>query len=638
MALVNFTNLDFDQIKFSIKDYLRSNSNFTDYDFEGSNLSQIIDLLAYNTYISSYNANMVSNEVFIDSATLRENVVSLARNIGYIPRSRKAAKATISFFIDTTPFPTNPITLTLRKGLVCTSASQFGDQNFTFCTLEDVTVPVVNGIASFDNVEIYEGSYITNNFTVSSENPGPPQRYILNNANIDTSSIRVLIQDSQIITNLTKYNFSNDLFDINSESRIFFLQEVEDQRYELIFGDGIFGKKLLANNIIQVSYLITNGENGNGVQGFTFAGRIADNNGNLISDRISAITTVSSSEGGNEIESVASVKNYSTRLFSSFNRAVTAADYEVLIPKIYPETQSVSVFGGEDLDPPEFGKVFITIKPFYGPFLSRTIKDNLKNILRKYSVAGIVPEILDLKYIYVEYKTTAYYNTNKAPGSDYVRSLIAQNINQYSESTELNKYGAKFKYSKFQKIVDDSHESVTSNITVVSIRRDLRAVLNQFADYEICYGNSFHIKNTNGYNIKSSGFNVRGIEGTVYLSDMPISNTDGEMFLFKLESPTNPKIIKTKVGTIKYDKGEILLSPIYITATEKTSGGEPIVEISASPESNDVIGKQDLYLQLDINNSSLDMLSDEISSGADTSGTTHKATTSYSTDEIFVRK
>lgn len=236
MALVNFTNLDFDQIKFSIKDYLRSNSNFTDYDFEGSNLSQIIDLLAYNTYISSYNANMVSNEVFIDSATLRENVVSLARNIGYIPRSRKAAKATISFFIDTTPFPTNPITLTLRKGLVCTSASQFGDQNFTFCTLEDITVPVVNGLASFDNVEIYEGSYITNNFIVSSENPGPPQRYILNNANIDTSSIRVLIQDAQTptSTNKVKYNFSNNLFNIDSESRIFFLQEVEDQRYELI--------------------------------------------------------------------------------------------------------------------------------------------------------------------------------------------------------------------------------------------------------------------------------------------------------------------------------------------------------------------------------------------------------------------
>lgn len=638
MSLVNFTNLDFDQIKFSIKDYLRSNSNFSDYDFEGSNLSQIIDVLAYNTYISSYNANMVSNEVFIDSATLRENVVSLARNIGYVPRSRKAPRAVVSFFVDASPFPTNPITLTLRKGIVATTSSRFGDQNYTFCLLDDVTVPVVNGIASFNNVEIYEGSYITTNFTVSSENPAPPQRYILPNANIDTSSIRVLVKTSPVINSVTKFNLSEDLFEINSESRVFFIQEIEDQRYELIFGDGIFGKKLDANNIIEASYLITNGEVANGVQNFTFAGRIVDNNNNLIADRISALTTISPAEGGNEIESVSSIKNYSTRIFSSFNRAVTATDYEALIPKIYPEAQSVSVFGGEDLEPPQYGKVFITIKPFYGPFLPRTIKENLKNKLRRYSVAGIVPEIMDLKYLYVEHKTTAYYNTNSAPSADYVKSLISKNVSDYANSIELNKYGARFKYSKFQKIIDDSHESVTSNITVITIRRDLRAVLNQFADYEICFGNSFFLKNSTGYNIKSSGFNVRGVEGVVYLSDLPKSETTGEIFLFKLESQSNPVVIQNNVGTIDYVKGEILLSPIYFTGTSKTSGGEPIIEISVAPSSNDVIGKQDLYLQLDINNSSIDMLADEISSGADISGTLYKTTTSYTTEEFLVRE
>ena len=638
MSLVNFTNLDFDQIKSSIKDYLRSNSNFTDYDFEGSNLSQIIDILAYNTYITSYNANMISNEVFIDSATLRENVVSLARNIGYVPRSRTAARAVVSFFVDATPFPTNPITLTLKKGLVCTSSSRFGDQNYTFCILDDITVPVVNGIASFNNVNIYEGTYITTNFTVQAENPSPPQRYILNNANVDSSSIRVLVRQNQLINSITKFNLSDNLFELNSESRVYFLQEVEDQRYELIFGDGVFGKKLEAGNIIEASYLITNGESGNGVQNFTFAGRIVDNNDNVIFDRISAVTTNNISEGGNEIESVNSIKNYSTRLYSSFNRAVTATDYETLIPKIYPETQSVSVFGGEDLDPPEYGKVYITIKPFFGPFVPSSIKDNLKNKLRKYSVAGIVPEILDLKYLYVEYKTTAYYNTNLAPSADYVKPLILKNISDYTNSTELNKYGARFKYSKFQKIIDDSHESVTSNITVVTMRRDLRAVLNQFADYEICYGNSFFVKNDLGYNIRSSGFNVRGVEGVVYLSDVPTSETGGDIFLFKLESPTTPRVIKNKVGTVDYLKGEILLSPIYITGTSKTSGGEPIIEISVSPDSNDIIGKQDLYLQLDINNSSIDMLSDDISSGSDISGTTYKATTSYTEDEILVRE
>jgi hypothetical protein len=638
MSLVNFTNLDFDQIKSSIRDYLRSNSNFTDYDFEGSNLSQIIDVLAYNTYISSYNANMVSNEVFIDSATLRENVVSLARNIGYVPRSRKSAKAVVSFFIDTTPFPTNPITLTLNRGLVCTSASRFGDQNYTFCILDDVTVPVVNGIASFNNVEIYEGTYITSNFTVTAENPSPPQRYILGNSNVDTASIRVSVTTSQIVGATTKFNLSEDLFEINSESKVFFIQEIEDQRYELIFGDGIFGKKLDANNVINLNYLITNGERGNGVQDFTFAGRIVDNNGNLIADRISALSTISPSEGGNEIESVTSIKNFSTRIFSSFNRAVTASDYESLIPKIYPEAQSVSVFGGEDLTPPQYGKVFITIKPFYGPFLPRTIKENLKNKLRKYSVAGIVPEILDLKYLYVEYDTTAYYNTNSAPSADFVKTIVSRNISEYANSIDLNKYGARFKYSKFQKIVDDSHESITSNITVVTIRRDLRPVLNQFADYEICFGNSFFIRNSTGFNIKSSGFNVRGVDGTVYISDLPRSDTEGDMFLFKLDSQSTATIIQNNIGTIDYKKGEILLSPIQITGTSKFRGGEPIIEIATSPDSNDVIGKQDLYLQLDINNSSIDMLSDEISSGADISGTSYQTTTSYTTDEILVRE
>lgn len=635
MALVNFTNLDFDQIKLSLKDHLRSNSNFTDYDFEGSNLSQIIDLLAYNTYISSYNANMVSNEVFIDSATIRENVVSLARNIGYVPRSKKASKANISFFVDTTPFTTNPVTLTLNKGLVCISSSRFSDQNFTFSTLEDITVPVVNNIASFEEISIYEGSYITTKFVVS---PNTSDKYILNNSNIDTSSIRVLVKGSQTITNRVKYNFSDNIIDINSESKIFFLQEIEDQRYEIIFGDGIFGKKLESGNVIEVSYLITNGEFGNKIKDFTFSGRIFDNNNNLVSDRISLIQSILPSEGGNEIESVSSIKNYSTKIFSSYNRAVTASDYEALIPKIYPETQSVSVFGGEDLNPPEFGKVFITIKPFYGPFLSNTVKDNLRNLLRKYSVAGIVPVILDLKYIYVEHKTTAYYNTNKAPGSDFVRSLISSNINNYSNSIELNKYGAKFKYSKFQKIIDDSHDSITSNITIIEIRRDLKVYLNQFADYEICYGNSFYIRNNNGYNIRSSGFSVKGISGSVYLSDMPENEKTGDLFLFKLQSPTEPTIVKTKIGKIYYDIGEIFISPIYITESEKKLGGENIIQISMCPDSNDIIGKQDLYLQLDINNSQLDMISDEISSGEDISGTTYNKTTSYISEEIFIRK
>ena len=634
MPLVNFTNLDFDQIKTSIKSYLRSNSNFTDYDFEGSNLSTIVDVLAYNTYISSYNANMVSNEVFIDSATLRENVVSLARNIGYVPRSRTASRSLITFSVDTTDFTTNPTAITLKKGIVA-STSAFGGDSYTFAIPEDITVPVVNKTATFDSIQIFEGEFLVDNFTVEPENPAPPQKYILNNSNIDTSTLSVLVRSTESSTTSRKFLLSDSLFDITADSRVYFIQEIEDQRYELIFGDGIFGEKLEELNYIEVSYIRTSGEEANGMSNFSFTGILADNNGVSVADGISLITTISASESGKEIESVDSVKNYATRIYASQNRAVTAADYEALIPKIYPETQSVSVFGGEDLSPPQYGKVFITIKPYFGPFLPNSIKDNLKNILRRYSVAGIVPEILDLKYLYVEVDSSIYYNQNLAPGPDFVKSIVSTNVDNYSNSIELNKYGARFKYSRFQNIIDNSHESITSSITKVQIRRDLRAKLNRIANYEICFGNEFYIKRLDGYNIKTSGFRVFGIDDVVYLGDTPNDNqSTGEVFLFKLESPTQPAIVRRSVGTINYEKGEILLDNINIVSTSKTMQRQPVIEISACPKSNDVIGLQDLYLQLDTSNSVLNMLSDEVSSGADPSGTTYITTSSYTNGNL----
>ena len=635
MALVNFTDLDFDQIKTSLKDYLRENSNFTDYDFEGSNLSNIIDVLAYNTYINSYNANMVSNEVFIDSATLRENVVALARNIGYTPRSRTAAKAIISFIVDTTGFTTKPVTLTLKKGIIATSSSVFGSESYSFCIPSDISTPVVDGIATFRNVTIYEGTFLTSNFTVASENPAPPSRYILENANIDTSSLEVIVRDTEASTSSKKYVFSDTLIEVTYTSRVYFIQEVEDHRYELIFGDGVFGEKLKSLNYIEVSYITSNGESANGISSFTFNGRIVDNNNNLVSRGISILSTVNESVGGKEIESVDSIKRYAPKIYSSYNRAVTAGDYEALIPKIYPETQSVSAFGGEELSPPQFGKVFITIKPFYGPYVPDSIKTNLNTILRKYSVAGIVTEIMDLKYLYIEAHINAYYNPSLAPSADSVKTVVTNNITDYANSAELNKYGARFKYSKFQTVVDNSHDSITSNITKIEIRRDLKPLLNQNAEYELCFGNSFYIKNNNGYNIKSSGFNISGSPNPVYLSDLPDQNRrTGSLFLFSLASRNNPTIVSTNVGTIDYMKGEILINPININSTVKKVQNIPIIEISACPESNDIIGLQDLYLQLSIGNSTVDMVSDNISSGENTSGTLYTATSSYKIGDI----
>jgi len=633
MALVNFTNLDFDQIKSSIREYLRANSNFTDYDFEGSNLSTIIDVLAYNTYISSYNANMVSNEVFIDSATLRENVVSLARNIGYVPQSRIASRADVSFFVDTTGFTTRPLTLTLKKGVVCTTNTSFGNQSFSFIIPNDVTVPVINNIALFDRLSIFEGTYIVNNFTVDANNPN--QKFILDNSNIDVNSIEVFVRNTELSSIKRNFVLSKNLFGVTPESKVFFIQEIEDQRYELFFGDNVFGKKLDNLNYIEVSYNVTNGEAANGVSSFTFSGRIVDELGRVVTTGISLVTTNSQSQGGKEIESVESIKKYAPRRYAAQNRAVTANDYESIIPVLYPETDSVSVFGGEDLNPPKYGRVFISIKPQNGPFVSNQIKDNIERDLRKYTVAGIVPEIIDLKYLYIETNTTAYYNSNLSSSPNGLKSLIQSNIEKYSKSQEMNKYGARFKYSKYLKIIDDSDVAITSNITKIIMRRDMGAELNKFADYEICYGNQFHIKNMNGYNIKSSGFKIAGINDTLYMSDLP--NPDGltgNIFFFKLQSATQPFVVRKNAGTIDYVKGEIRLYPVNISSTVKTSFSQPIIEISSIPKSNDVIGLQDLYLQLDINNSVLNILADNISSGFDISGLTYVSTSSYTNGDL----
>ena len=653
MPLVNFTNLDFDQIKTSIKDYLRSNSNFTDYDFEGSNLATIIDVLAYNTYITSYNANMVSNEVFIDSATLRENVVSLARNIGYVPKSIKSSRANISFFVDTSSpaYTSKPETLTLNKGIVC-STTIFGTQSYTFSILDDITVPVVNNIASFDNVNIYEGIYITTNFSVNALNPD--QRFILPNSRIDTSTIRVIVNQGALSNVSRKYRQADSLFEITPDSPVFFVQEIEDERYELIFGDGVFGKKLEPTDTIQVSYLVSNGEAANGVSQFQFTGKITSPREAItIASGISLITTNQTSFSGKSIETVESIKKYAPRIYASQKRAVTARDYESIIPTIYPETESISVFGGEDLNPPQFGKVFISIKPTNGTYLSNFIKDNIKSEVKKYSVAGIVPEIIDLKYLYIEPTINAYYNTNLAQSANSITSTISSTVERYANSTELNKFGARFKYSKFLKIIDDSSDALTSNITTIVMRRDLRVALNSFTEYEICFGNRFHIKNervlnletsalnTNGindnsFNIKSSGFNVSGIIGTVYLSDIPNQDKKtGTIFLFKLNSATQPEIVRKSVGTIDYVKGEILLSPINITNTN-INRGFPLIEISVSPYSNDVIGLQDLYLQLDMTKTVINSKPDQISSGYDISGTNYIVSSSY-TNGLLVR-
>ena len=631
MPLVNFSNLDFDQIKTSIKNYLKANSNFTDYDFEGSNLSSIIDVLAYNTYITSYNTNMVTNEVFIDSATLRSNVVSLARNIGYLPKSRKASKANISFTVDASG--TSASSITLKAGLCVTTNVKFASTSFTFIVPTDVTAIVdSSGNANFVDIDIYEGTWITQAFTVSSRLPN--QKFILPNPGIDTDLISVSVRESQTSTISQKFILADSLFDVDSDSKTYFLKEVDGERYEILFGDGIFGRKLEEPNYIEISYPVCAGPEADNIQKFRFTGRLVDNNDFVVNDGISLVTTNTVSFGGKDIESTESVKKYSTQIYASQNRAVTASDYEAIVPRLYPEAESVSAFGGEVLTPPAYGKVFISIKPENGVYVSDDVKENLISDLKKHSVVGIVPEIVDLKYLYLELNVKAYYNTDLAPSAATVRSEITNNIESYSKSKGLNMFGARFRYSKLQKIVDDSQSSVTSNITTVVMRRDLEPVLNSFTEYEICYGNRFHVKSELGYNIKSSGFRVSGISEIVYLGDKPNSDLrSGTIFLFKLNSPTEPVVLKTAIGTIDYIKGEIKLNPTNVISTAITRS-VPLIEISTSPYSNDVLGYQDLYLQLDTSNTTVSTIPDNISSGNDVSGTNYIVSSSYTNGSL----
>jgi hypothetical protein len=627
MSFSQFTNLDFKSIRSQIKDYLRANSNFTDFDFEGSNFSILIDILAYNSYITAFNTNMAVNEAFIDSATLRENVVSLAKNIGYVPRSKRAARAKISFFVDTSGL--NSRTVTIRPGVVALGALEGG--SYIFSITKPITTNVDStGIAYFNNVDIFEGIFLTKNYQYNDSQPN--QKFIIPNPNVDTSTIRVRV----FSTTNEEYNAYTNIFDVDKDSKLFLLQEIEDEKYQIIFGDGIFGKKPLGGSSINISYVVTNGKFGNGASGFTFSGVLVDNNENTITKGISLLTTVQPAENGDDIESIESIKYLAPRVYSSQYRAVTANDYKGLIPYIYPNVESVIAYGGEETTPPEYGKVFISIKPRNGSFISQITKDDIKRKLKQYSIAGIKPEIIDLKYLFIELDINVYYNSSLISSIDDLKTQVMNTLLKYSNTSEVNNFAGRFKYSKIIGLVDETNNAITSNITKVKMRRDLQPIFNKLASYEICFGNEFHIRKRNfsdnrGYNIKSSGFTISGVENLIYLSDVPITDDIGTIFFFRFEQNI-PFIVSKNAGRVQYKKGEILLNPVVITSTEKPNG----IEIQAVPESNDIVALRDLYLSLSMENTLVNIIEDSISSGEELSGSNYTVTSSY-TNGKFTR-
>ena len=631
MPFTKYTNLDFDQIKTSIKDYLRANSTFTDFDFEGSNFSVLIDTLAYNTYITAFNSNMVVNESFLDSATLRENVVSLAGNIGYVPRSRVASTAQISFNIITT---VETPTLTLKAGIVCVGNAN--DTTYTFAIPEDVTANVVDGVASFNNLNVFQGIFLTKQFQYDGS---LDQRFVLNNSFIDTSTLKVYIKKTEQSGLGIEYFLSENIFDVDKNSRIYFINEIQDEKYELKFGDGLIGKKLgdavdSDGTIITTNYIVTDGRDGNGASNFSFSGTLENASGGIIDPGTVEITTNQSSINGGDIEPIDSIKYYAPRLYSSQYRAVTARDYEPIIKKIYPDTESVSIVGGEELDPPQFGTVQISIEPKNGSFVSDFNKTQILSKLKQFTVSGINPKLTDLKILYVELNSSVYYNYSQVSNANTLKTSVINSLQKYSESLDLNKFGGRLRYSKVQQVIDNTDTAITSNITKIVIRRDLKPVLNAFAQYELCYGNRFNVK-SGGLNIKSTGFKISGETDTVYLTDIPNADLKTGTISIVKQVPNQTRVIVKSAGTVDYLKGEIMLNTVNITSTSLSNG---LIEVQAFPESNDVVGLRDLYISLNIPKSTINIVRDVIASGDEISGTRFVSdfyTSSYSNGNLI---
>ena len=639
MAFTKFTNLDYDQIRQSIKDYLRANSNFSGFDFDGSNFSILIDTLAYNAYINSVNANMIVNESFLDSATLRRNVVSLAGNIGYLPRSRKAARARVKFSVQTSS--TTP-TLTLKAGLIAVGSE--AKSSYVFSIPEDITTTVVNGIAQFgtdaEPIEIFQGTFARTSFNVDNS---LDQRFIIANPDLDYSTLVVRIKDPNDVGLGKVWERVENIIRIDANSEVYFLAEVNQENYELLFGDDIFGKALQNSQVIESTYIITKGKEGDGAANFTFSGSIVNDTGAVIvPSNIITINTLESARNGADIETVDSIKYYAPRVYGAQYRAVTGRDYEGIIKSIYPNTESVSVVGGEELVPPQFGNVLISIKPVNGIDVSDFDKKQILDGLKQYTIAGINQKIVDLKILFVELDSSVYYDITKVGNSNTLKTNVIRSLNSYSTSVDINKFGGRFKYSKAQKVIDDTDIAITSNITKVIIRRNLNAVLNQFAQYELCYGNGFH-PIASGGSIKSSGFTISGTSSILYITDIPNKDSQGNLdgsgkgkisFIsenISSDGNSNYTTVVTEAGVVDYTKGEIQL---YTTNITGTSLPNEIIEIQAYPNSNDVVGLKDLYVVFDVSTSRINMVKDTISSGEQISGVGFPVTSSYGNGKL----
>ena len=592
MPYTQVSNLGFENIKTSLKEYLRSQNDFTDYDFEGSALATLVDTLAYNTYYTAFNTNMVVNELFIDSATLRDNVVAIAKQLGYRPKSATSPTAYVSFTVTYTNATTDK-ELNLKEGTGF--ISNFDNAIYNYVVTSDVKAQVINGVATFTNVPIREGTVLNSEFTIQTASKN--QRFILDNPNIDTNTVKVKVYPGGGTFN-EPYLLADNILGVDGDSKVFFLDEVEDQRYEILMGDGVLGKKLENNTRIDVSYLITQGPVSNGVRAFVFSGILENENGVSPSSFTTSIVSTVASAGGEAIESTAKIKYTAPKAYGTQDRAVTAQDYEAIVRKVYPATSDIIIFGGEDQDPPEYGKVFIVLKPTDASYLTSLTKSQIIADLKKYVVASVEPRIVDPSILFVEMTSKIYYNsgvTDQTPSN--IRDKVIASIQSYIDTSDTEKFNGKFRYSKFVGVIDDADVSINSNLTSLTMRKDFYPQLNSTFYYEVCFQNAFD-EDCDDPVLSSTGFRV-----TEYPNfDVYVEDRDKKIVLYRLDSVTGEKVVlDSDIGDIDYVKGELKM---YALTIIKGSFFDNRISLRVKPLSNDIKAMREVYLDVDVPNSS----------------------------------
>ena len=592
MPYTQVSNLDFDQIKIALKDYMRAQSDFSDYDFEGSALATLIDTLAYNTYYTAFNTNMVINELFIDSATLRDNVVAIAKQLGYRPKSATSPTAYVSFTANYST-PTSDTELILKAGTGFISS--YDNNIYSYIVTDDVTGQVINDVATFTNIEIKEGTQLTNTFVVNTALKS--QRFILDNENIDTNTIRVKVYPGGGTFN-EPYLIADNILGVDGTSKVFFLDEIEDERYEILMGDGVLGKKLDNNSRVEVSYLTTSGPESNGVKTFVFSGVLENPNGVSPNSFTTSVTSSTPSAGGEEIESTQKIKYTAPKAYGTQDRAVTANDYEAIVRKVYPATSDIIIFGGEDQDPPQYGKVFISLKPTDASYLTSLTKSQIIADLKKYVVASVEPRIVDPSILFVELSSKIYYNSGVTDQTAaQIRDKVISTVQSYLDTSDTEKFNGKFRYSKAVGVIDDADVSINSNLTSVTMRKDFYPQLNSTFYYEVCFQNAFD-EDCDDPVLSSTGFRV-----TEYPNfDVYVEDRNKKIVLYRLDTVTGEKVVlDNDIGDIDYIKGELKM---YALTIIQGSFFDNRISLRVKPLSNDIKAIREVYLDVDVANSS----------------------------------